>query len=344
VRRFALTVAAVAMAGACLALPSVMPASAATAGFAVSGSKLELDGAPFLGRGFTLVGVVDPSWCHNALGQAAAQHLNANEMKAARAWHANVIRFQVSQPGLSNANLSASQIAAYVAQIKSAVSLAEREGFGVILSMQDQGIACGASDPLPSTATVTAWHHLAPAFASDPMVMFELFNEPQNGTTSADWHQWKWDACSPVKFCSVGHQRLIDDIRSWGVPNVVLVDGAEYARSFAAVPLLHDTAPGRGIVYAVHPYGVHSSSYEDPLFGYLTPAVPVLVTEWNYKDCKDDPASEFSWLHSIGVGLTGWAFDIPGTLISNWSYQPTSCSNSTTWVGGAALKAYFATP
>jgi endoglucanase len=321
-----------------------MSASASTAGFAVTGNKLDLNGKSFFGRGFTLVGAVDPSWCHTAQGQAAAEHLNATEMKAARAWNANLIRFQVSQPGLSNTNLSAGQIAAYVSHIKSAVSLAEHEGFGVILSMQDQGIACGKSDPLPSTATVTAWHHLAPAFGGDPKVMFELFNEPHNGTTAADWRQWASGGCKPIKFCSIGHQQLIDDIRSWGVPNVVLVDGAEHARSFASVPLLHDARPGRGIVYAVHPYGVHSSAYEDPLFGYLTPAVPVLATEWNYKDCKDDPTSEFTWLHSIGVGLTGWAFDIPGTLISNWAYQPTSCSNSTTWVGGAALKAYFKNP
>jgi endoglucanase len=331
------------MAGACLALPSVLPASAATAGFAVSGNKLDFNGAAFLGRGFTLVGAVAPSWCSSADGEAAATHLNATEMKAARTWNANLIRYQVSQPGLSNTNLSARQIAAYVSRIKSAVSLAERYGFGVILSMQDQGIACGKADPLPSTATVTAWHNLAPAFASDPRVMFELFNEPHNGTTSADWKQWEWDACKPIKFCSVGYQRLIDDIRSWRVPNVVLVDGAEHARTFASVPLLRDAAPGRGIVYAVHPYGVHSSSTEEPLFGYLTPRVPVLVTEWNYKGCQYDPAAEFKWLHSVGVGLTGWAFDIPGTLISNWNYRPTSCSNSTTWVGGAALKSYFAT-
>ncbi len=342
-RRFSVMVAAVAVAAACLALPSLLPAAAATAGFAVSGNKLDFNGTAFLGRGFTLVGAVDPSWCHNAQAEAAAAHLDGKEMKAAKAWNANLIRFQVSQPGLSNANLSAGQIAAYVAQIKAAVALSESEGFGVILSMQDQGIACGTAEPLASTATVTAWHNLAPVFASDPDVMFELFNEPHNGTSAADWNQWKWDACKPIKFCSVGYQRLIDDIRSWGAPNVVLVDGAEHARSFASVPLLKDTSPGRGIVYAVHPYGVHSSSAEEPLFGYLTPAVPVLATEWNYQDCADNPTPEFNWLHSIGVGLTGWAFDIPGTLISGWGYQPTSCTNSSGWVGGAALKSYFAT-
>jgi endoglucanase len=336
--------AAMVLAVVSLALPSATSASASTVGFAVTGNKLDFDGKPFLGRGFTLVGVVDPSWCHTTQGQAAAKHLNTKEMKAARAWNANLIRFQVSQPGLSDTSLSSGQIADYVSQIKSAVSLAEHEGFGVILSMQDQGIACGKSDPLPSTATVTAWHHLAPVFATDPKVMFELFNEPHNGTTSADWHQWESGGCKPIKFCSIGHQQLIDDIRSWRAPNVVLVDGAEHARTFASVPLLRDTTPGRGIVYAVHPYGVHSSAYEEPLFGYLTPTVPVLATEWNYKDCKDDPTAEFTWLHSIGVGLTGWAFDIPGTLISNWAYQPTSCSNSTAWVGGATLKSYFTRP
>jgi hypothetical protein len=342
-RRFTVMIAAVVMAGACLALPSVTSAYAATAGFAVSGNKLDFSGSAFLGRGFTLVGALSPRWCHNPTGKAAAAHLDAKEMKAAKEWNANLIRYQVSQPGLSNANLTASQIAAYVSQIKSAVAKAEHYGFGVILSMQDQGLGCGNSEPLPSTATETAWHHLAPVFAGDPKVMLELFNEPHNGTTTTDWHQWESGGCSPIKFCSIGHQTLIDDIRSWGVPNVVLVDGAEHARSFAAVPLLHDATPGRGIVYAVHPYGVHSSSEEEPLFGYLTPTVPVLITEWNYQNCKNSPTPELNWLHSIGVGLTGWAFDVPGSLITGWSYQPTGCTSNTHFVGGTAVKSYFAT-
>jgi hypothetical protein len=342
-RRFTVMIAAVAMAGACLALFLVTTASATAAGFVVSRNKLDFNGTAFLGRGFTLVGAIDPSWCHTTQGEAAAAHLDAGEMKSAKAWNANLIRFQVSQPGLSNTSLSASQIAAYVSQIKSAVSLAEDQGFGVILSMQDQGLACGQDNPLPSKATVTAWHNLAPVFARDPDVMLELFNEPHNGTTSQDWHQWESGACKPIKFCSVGHQALIDDVRSWGVPNVLLADGALHARSLESMPLLHDATPGRGIVYAVHPYGVHSSSYEEPLFGYLTRTAPVLVTEWNYKSCKNDPTPEFTWLHSIGVGLTGWAFDMPGSLTTGWTYQPTGCTSGTSWVGGAGLKSYFAT-
>jgi hypothetical protein len=346
------TIAAVAMAAAGLALSSVMPASvmpasAAPAGFTVSGNKLDLNGTAFLGRGFTLVGAVypaaDPKLCTDPVAQHAAAHLKAAEMTAAQKWHANLIRYQVSQAGLSDRGLSAEQISAYVSQIKSAVSLARDAGFGVILSMQDQGIACGKDNPLPSTATVTAWHNLAPAFASDPDVMLELFNEPHNGTTTKDWQQWKSGACTPIKFCSVGFQALINDIRSWGVPNVLLADGAEHAESFESAPLLHDTATGRGVVYAVHPYGVHSPATEEPVFGYLTPTVPVLATEWNYQSCQHSPGPELSWLRSIGVGLTGWAFDIPGSLITGWNYQPTSCSTSTKWVGGAAVKSDFAT-
>jgi endoglucanase len=334
--------AAVAMAAAVLALPAATPASAATAGFTVSGSKLDFNGAAFLGKGFTLIGATDPKLCGYTLGERAVKHLDAAEMTAARKWNANLIRLQVSQPGLSNANLSAQQIADYVLRIQKDVALVQGDGFGVILSMQDEKPGCGSAEPLPSTATVTAWHHLAPVFASDPDVMFELYNEPQNGTTAKDWQQWESGGCKPIAFCSVGHQQLIDDIRAWGAPNVVLVDGAQEARSLASVPLLHDTATGRGIVYAVHPYGVHSTASEEAAFGYLTPKVPVLITEWNYKGCHYNPAPELSWFRSKGVGLTGWAFDVVGSLITGWNYQPTSCSNSTSWVGGAAVKADFA--
>jgi hypothetical protein len=341
--------AAAAVAAACLAaFPLAAPTSAGT-GFSVSGNRLQFNGANFMGQGLTLVSVVAPSWCDSPQAQAAAAHLTASEMATYKnAWHVNLIRFQVSQPGLSTA--TSSQISAYITQIKDAVGLAEAEGFGVILSMQDQGIACGNSDPLPSVDTVSAWDNLAPAFASDPDVMYEIFNEPQNDTSSAGWNQWKWNDCTPIACPStwpagqtwIGHQRLIDDIRALGAPNVVLVDGALQARTFANVPLLHDVSPGKGIVYAVHPYGVHDSATEEPLYGsWLTSQVPVLVTEWNYQDCQYDPTSEMAWWKSLNIGLIGWSGDIPGTMINTWNYDPTSFSTGTPWVGGSALQTDF---
>jgi cellulase (glycosyl hydrolase family 5) len=302
-----------------------------------------------MGQGLTLVGAVAPAWCskRDPTGPAAvaAAHLTAAEMATYKnTWHVNLIRFQVSQPGL--ATVTSGQISAYLTQIKSAVAKAEAEGFGVILSMQDQSIACGNADPLPSVDTVTAWDNLAPVFASDPNVMYEIFNEPTNTTSTAAWNQWKWDSCTPIPCPSswppgqtwIGHQRLIDDIRALGAPNVVLVDGALHASTFTNVPLLHDVSPGKGIVYAVHPYGVHTPATEQPLYGtWLTSQVPVLATEWNYQQCKLGPTPEMAWWKSLHIGLTGWSGDIPGTIINTWKYDPTSCSTGTKWAGGSSL-------
>jgi hypothetical protein len=350
-----LAAAALAAAGfVALPLPASASASAtgpasADSGFSVSGNRLQLDGADFMGQGLSLVGIAAPLYCADAEVKLASSKLDAGEMTAYKdSWHVNLVRFQVSQPGLSTA--TGTQIPTYIGRIKYAVHLAEKAGFGVILSMQDQSPACGSNDPLPSVNTVTAWDNLAPVFASDPDVMYELFNEPHNGTTAADWKQWESNACAPIACPStwpagqtwIGHQTLVDDIRALHVPNVILADGALHARTFANAPKLQDASPGKGIVYAVHPYGVHDVATEQPEYGsWLTSKAPVLITEWNYSSCKDDPTAEMAWWKSLNIGLTGWSGDVVGSMITGWAYDPTSCTTGTKYVGGTALQTDF---
>lgn len=299
-----------------------------------------------MGQGLSDIGVAAPApkYCGISGDQQAAQHLTVGEMKAyANQWHANLVRFQVSQPTLATATGSA--LSAYIAQIQTAVTDAETAHLGVILSMQDQKPGCGDGDALPSQATVTAWHNLAPAFSGDPNVMYELFNEPQNATTAADWKQWENGGCAPIACLSgktwVGHQTLIDDVRALHAPNVILVDGAQHAETFAGAPIVHDDTPGKGIVYAVHPYSVHQTTIEQAAYGWLTPKVPVLITEWNYKSCTLDPTTEMAWWKSLHIGLTGWSGDVPGSMILNFTYAPTSCTTGTKMVGGTALQKDF---
>src|SRR5262249_41693416 len=143
-------------------------------------------------RGFNMIGALTPAWCKQGSGTAARDHFGATELdREINAWHANTIRLQVSQRGLGDTTRTAAERDAYLAEIQADVTLAGSKGLVVILSMQDQSIGCGNVHPLPSSQTITAWQKLAPAFASQLYVMYELFNEPQNGHTAADWPQWK---------------------------------------------------------------------------------------------------------------------------------------------------------
>ncbi len=319
-------------------------------GIRVTGNQLRKDGSLFIPHGFNMVGVLSPPGCTNAIGTTARNHFGQAEMNAAKQWHANILRFQVSQTGLSTTN--SSKLSQYITQIEHSVALARSNGFVVILSMQDQGISCGKAHPLPNAATVTAWNNLAPHFAKDPYVIFELFNEPQNDTTTNGWDQWLNGGNLPLAndgTTSVGHQTLVTDIRSLGANNVIIADGAGFAEKLQGIPMLQDIRSGRGIAYAVHPYTYTEKSEQtawNTRFGYLTATVPVIATEWHYKLNQCGTKAQtlaptfLSYLQSHHIGILAHAFDVPGFIITGWSWAPTTCGASGSGPG-SLIKNFF---
>jgi hypothetical protein len=343
--------------------------SAVTQGMSVSGNVLLKDGWPYRIHGFTMIGALTPRWCTNGAGITARSHYGKTEFEhAVNVWHANTIRLQVSQVGLADRSLTTMQRAEYLREIEHDVTTARRLGLVVILSMQDQGIGCGHVHELPTSMTVAAWRHLAPVFASSAYVMFELFNEPQNGTvvdsTECDWCQWRDGGTSPLcnagatSRCTpaVGHQTLVDDIRAWGANNVLIADGARHAERYdnASHYLLQDSASGHGIGYAIHPYYFTPSSslttdesYWQRSYGFLVKSDHlVIATEWDYlaEQCGTDVpglAPQFlSWLEREGIGMTAMALDYPPRTITDWKWDPTRCG-ATVGGNGAQTKSWF---
>lgn len=337
--------------------PSLSP-SPTPPGMRVQGNQFMKDGTVFHPRGFNMIGVLTPPGCTNNTGVTARNHFGQAEMDAAKNWKANTLRMQVSQSGLSTSNTT--NLANYLTQIQNSVALARNNGFTVILSMQDQSIGCGKAHPLPSDQTTKAWTKLAPLFVSNPYVMFELFNEPQNAATSTGWAQWLNGGNTPMTNTGtdgsvqnvVGHQSLVNTIRSLGANNVLLSDGGAMAEKLQGIPMLKDTASARGIAYAVHPYYYTMANTPQAWYdryAYLTATVPVLATEWNYTsaDCgtvKETTAPTFlNYLLSKNIGVLGHSLDTMGILMADWTWSPTSCSSATSPGAGVVLKNYFNT-
>lgn len=319
----------------------------AASGLRVQANLLLLDGSPYVSGGFNMIGVLSPPGCADRAGITARSHFGAAEMKAARSWGATMLRFQVSQPGLSTAD--AADLSTYLTEIEDSVALARSYGFVVDLSMQDQSIACGSSDPLPSAATEKAWRNLAPHFADNPYVMFELFNEPQNKPTQAGWAQWENGGDTPIPFAAAGHQALVDEIRAMGADNVLIADGASGAENLESMPMLKDTAGGRGIIYAAHPYyfyAPHPAATWAQRYGYLTSSVPVIVTEWSYpaSGCGTGAETEspafLKYLQSRHITVLAHAFDVIGTIVADWNWNPTQCGTAAGGPG-RTIKTYF---
>jgi len=339
---------------------------AATAtGLKVSGPNLTRNGVQFVPRGFTMIGALAGPGCTSPDTALAQSYFNAAELATlAGTWHANTVRFQVSQRALSDPDPAL--VTQYLATVAQAVGFARAAGLVVILSMQDQPLSCGPGHDFPSAETQSAWDALAPVYSGAPDVMYELFNEPHDVNTvkpppllplsAASWAQWLngGSAPDPDRGGTVGHQQLLQHVRGLGVRNVILADGLNWAGVLPGpnqlAPLLRDTMKPANLAYSVHPYYFESNLADwEFRFGALSGSVPVVATEWNYKvsDCgtkKKDMAPGFlTYLSDRGIGVLGMGADLKVglTLMADWTYAPTFCGAGPDGPG-AAFRNYLA--
>lgn len=343
-----------------IAFPSLFAqASAPRPSITISGTQFFNHGKPWLAGGVNLRSIEWARTNTNKYPHAerqfakAAQHFGPKEIDAIRAYGANTVRLQVSQAGLDPR--SPEYVRGYLGRITTQVHELQAAGLVVVLAMQWEGPATGVSglSSMPDASTSRAWAHLGPVFARDRGVLYELFNEPnmhkQDGKVvplTQQWHVWSSD-----------YQSLIDQLRHSGVPNVLLVDGMEWAKTLRGAPTLSD--PLGQLAYAVHPY----PSGGEPVtpagwnrwWGSFAKTHPVMITEWlmNSKDinwCRPNTPQitrsllRYALRNRISVIVS--AFDVPGIFIKNFSYSLTTfndfhCGRQFDGGPGKAFQTYF---
>jgi endoglucanase len=287
----------------------------------ISGTTLERDGQPWTPKGVQLVGFVAPPNALKGAYVAAHAHFGQAEFDAMKSYGADLVRFQISHPGLDTG--SSLYSTSYVDSLLKAVKLARQNGFTVLLSVQDQppsGESPDLARPLPDAATVGIWQRLAPKFSSDAGVMYELFNEPFKSATPAGWAAWQ-----------ASMQPVIDAIRATGAHNVIVVEGLGMGHRLDGAPQLHD--PAGQLAFGIHPYfwkGYIAQPAWDHYFGDFAQSHVVISTEWNALSkkeaiCRPDypqiAANLLNYLKQRRIGMVGFAFDLPVTLIKDfWSY------------------------
>ncbi|MGH2889654.1 MAG: glycoside hydrolase family 5 protein, partial [Solirubrobacteraceae bacterium] len=309
-----------------------------------------------------IVGLVAPDRALQGKYVDAHAHFSEDELRTAVADHADLVRFQVSEYGLEP--LGALYSPAYVQEVAGGVRAARALGMEVIVSLQAQDPAGEPNRcPLPDAGAARAWDALAPMFADDRGVMFELYNEPGVAATRAGWSQWLDGG--PMTYghgaysCqAVGMQALVDDIRAAGAPNVIIVPGAAGEQTLAGMPPLAD--PGSPydpqLAYGVHyPLAIGGDPTAwNRAFGVVASTVPVIVTEWDAasisRGCTALMPTQaqllLTYLINRSIGIVGFALDLPGTIVSDYTYAPTGYAGFACGVAGAgpgqALFAEFA--
>ena len=325
----------------------------ASAGLSVQGNQLYANGSPFVGRGVQIVGLVAPPAYLWGKYVAAGQQFGLPELQAAAADHVNLIRFQVSEYGLDPANPEYSP--GYVTSIENGIEMARSLGIYAIVSLQSQsaaGLAASANRcPLPDAGALAAWNQLASMFGDDPGVMFELYNEPGLGATAAGWTAWLnggtvvfgsqiGNSCT-----AIGMQQLIDQIRADGAGNVIVVPALGGETNLAGMPALTDpTDPANPqLAYGIHyPNLTTGITAWDKAFGNFSAKAPVIVTEWDgagiTPGCTpNSPAQSqelLAYLASKRIAVVGFAFDLPGTIVQDYTYAPTTYADFQCGVSG----------
>ena len=306
----------------------------------VSGTQLTQNGQPFLVRGLQIVAFVGSESANNRYSKAL-DNFGSKQLQAAKTWHANTIRFQIGQPAMDPLSPGFSQ--QRVNAVAQGVKLARSMGFAVIVSIQDEkSTGEERQHQLPTDATVRVLKTLLSMFGSDRGIMLELYNEPSLHPSPDYWELWKNGGADPNGHGDtfIGMQQLIDLVRSGGSKNVIIVDALNGSTNFHGVPELND--PLHQVVYAVHPFnkgGGRNADDWDKKFGFLQQSgKAVLASEWSAKTGKQQQwcdgmsvqelaqtAKDFlDYIKARNIGVVGFSFDIPGTIVQDFNGTPTS--------------------
>ncbi|MBV8526706.1 MAG: cellulase family glycosylhydrolase, partial [Candidatus Dormibacteraeota bacterium] len=192
----------------------------------------------------------------------------------------------------------------------------EAAGLTVILDLHwsDEGDLTSTSvgqKCMPDRNSVDFWKSVAAHYASDPRVMFELYNEPHDTPWSV-WRNGGTFTCNDgVTYNAAGMQQLTDAVRSSGARNVVVIGGLQYAYDLSGVPSV-GAITGGNVAYATHPYEwvADTPARWDAAFGFLTHSVPVIATEFGSSGCTPDSyaSSILNYFRTHGVSYTVWAW------------------------------------
>jgi hypothetical protein len=315
-------------------------------GVQAGGHQLLRDCKPWVPRGLSFFGRLVPSARPaDASTAAARERYDAEALPLARAIGADVVRLQIGQPFLDPQ--SPEHDPAYLGEVKAAVAAARRAGFSVILSLQWEGrTGVKPVEMLPKASALRAWTAVAPAFADDLGVAFELFNEPASPPEPGPgvWEAWR-----------AGHQAVIDALRRQGVRNLLIADGLRGAARLDGAPALND--PLGQLAFAVHPYfGQEDNSPEgwDQRFGRFAATHPVIVTEWGHaaRQCERGGAERveqlLDYLAERRIGVVAYGADERHSRLADgppaqphWSsYRNRPCTGAAAGPG-ELLKTWF---
>jgi hypothetical protein len=243
----------------------------------------------------------------------------------------NSIRLPMNEDcwlGISGVPSSASG-KAYQTEFKRGVDLLTSNNIAVLVDLHwtkagsDQATG---QQPLPDRDHApTFWSQVAKTFKDNPLVLFELFNEPFLGNSRPsddDWRCWSNATnCKGLSFQPAGQRELLQAIRATGAKNVVLMGGMTWSNDLSKwlqyAPL--DADPLRQIAAVWHSYANNACNNEacwNKTVASVAKEVPVVVTECGHG--VSWAQGLFDWIEAQGgtVSYLPWAWNTWGPAVN----------------------------
>ena len=281
---------------------------------------------------------------------------------AIKEWHANIIRLPLSQDrwfGKGPEQTDGGK--AYRNLVQQVVDTCATQKCYIVLDLHwsdcDEWGANIGQHSMPDSNSIVFWQDLAPIYANQAAVLFDLYNEPHD----VSWEVWlnggsitdtpnSRHVGPPKSFHAVGMQRLLDTVRATGAKNVIIAGGLDWAYDFSGILAgrrLSDPA-GNGVIYANHCYDNKKESVDTWISNMeeASAKLPVIVSEFGGISGPSRVAPSDNWLLHVLRALDEhhWSWvawnlhtGAPPNLISDWNYTPTPGF-------GAYVKKALATP
>jgi hypothetical protein len=251
-----------------------------------------------------------------------------NTIAAMKSWHINTVRLPLNEScwlGLTG-TIQPSDL--YQADVEDYVQRLHAQGIYVILDLH------WSSPSSPATYQTTMafsahgpafWTSVATAFKTDPMVIFDLYNEPildagdghgnnPVGDANAAWNCWL-NGCGGQTGTLAGMQSLLNAVRATGATQIVIAGGIDWAHKLDQWLAHKPSDPTGNLVAGFHVYDASRSNCSDISCWSGAPAtlaasVPIVTGELGETDCAHGLIDSFmSWADGLGISYLGWAWN-----------------------------------
>jgi endoglucanase len=265
-------------------------------------------------------------------------------------WHANSVRIPLNEDcwlGINGVDdlyagtMYQNEIASYVDRLHShglyAIVELHWNAPGAILADRQYN-----QQPVPDADHSPAfWSSVADRFKGDPMILFDLYNEPfvsPQNTDADPWTCWR-DGCTitsskgiPGAWQSAGMQTLLDTVRATGAEQVVMLGGLSYANDLSAWKSHRPHDPLCNTAVSYHQYDTDCTT--ESCWNYrlqdIIATLPLVTGEIGQKDCQHDFIDRYvAWADTHRVSYLAWAWNTAScsefpALIRSYDGTPTN--------------------